>query len=70
MNPRNFLSYNSSMDCNHNWLVKEVPTPNGGYMRLRFCHNCKETEGYGFVSREHEIQYLNTLLQDDPPEDL
>ena len=53
------------MECEHVWLSKEVPTPNGGYMILRFCHNCREAEGFGFLNKEHEIAYLESLLKDD-----
>ena len=56
------------MDCEHVWLEKQIPTPKGGYMVLRFCHSCKETEGYGFIDKQHEINYLNTLWNLDEPE--
>lgn len=57
------------MECEHIWLSKEIPTPGGGYMRLRFCHVCREAEGYGFLNKEHEINYLNMLYDSDGSED-
>ena len=53
------------MQCNHKWIKKEIPTPNGGYMFLKFCHLCRETEGYGFIDKQHEINYLESLYNDE-----
>jgi hypothetical protein len=53
------------MECEHIWIEKEIPTPQGGYMVLKFCHVCRDAQGYGFLNKEHEVNYLNTLLNLD-----
>jgi hypothetical protein len=53
------------MQCEHVWISKQVDTPNGGYMILKFCHACGDTEGFGFVDKDHEIAYLESLLNED-----
>jgi hypothetical protein len=53
------------MECEHAWIQKEIPTPNGGYMILKFCHVCRDAQGYGFIDKDHEIAYLESLLNDD-----
>jgi len=52
------------------WINKEIPTPKGGYMRLRFCHLCRETEGFGFIDKNHEINYLNMLFDLESPDEM
>ena len=59
-----------TMECTHVWINKEIPTPKGGYMRLRFCHLCRETEGFGFIDKNHEINYLNMLFDLDSPDEM
>lgn len=51
------------MDCKHNWKIGQTDSHNGGYMIIKFCVDCKTTEGTGFVSAEHEMNYLNSMLK-------
>ena len=58
------------MKCEHNWIEKQIPTPKGGYMVLKFCYLCRESEGYGFLDKDHEVNYLNTLYKLDTPDEM
>ena len=53
--------YNDSMECEHVYMEKSVEMSNGGYMIMKTCMACYNTEGFGFLNKEHEDQYLNTL---------
>jgi len=50
----------------HPWIHKKTPSDeNGGYMTIKFCPVCYETEGFGFLDKQHEINYLEALYNDD-----
>jgi hypothetical protein len=51
------------MDCEHDWKSGQVNLPNQGYMLIKFCQLCKAAEGLGFIDKEHELQYLESLLE-------
>ena len=50
------------MDCNHNIVISESNFNSGGYMRIKFCTLCHYTSGSGFIDENHEIGYLEKLL--------
>jgi hypothetical protein len=53
-------------ECEHVWIENTIPGFNDeGYMILRFCHLCKDAQGYGFMNKEHEIRYLESLWNSD-----
>ena len=49
------------MECKHVYMEKTIENSNGGYMIMKSCIDCYDTRGYGFLNKEHEDQYLNTL---------
>ena len=49
--------------CEHEWVYSEINQPNGGYMKMQFCAKCYDVQGSGFISREHEVAYLESLLK-------
>ena len=49
------------MDCEHDWKSFQTDLDNGGYMVIKVCRECKETEGFGFVDSNHELNYLENL---------
>lgn len=51
------------MDCEHIWESGQVDFPNQGYMLMKFCKLCKAAEGLGFIDKDHETQYLESLLE-------
>lgn len=52
------------MDCNHDWQISQTDTfNNGGYMVMKFCRNCKTVEGSGFINSDHELHYLESMLE-------
>ena len=56
------------MVCQHVYVEKTLEMSNGGYMIMKICLVCHNTEGFGFVDKNHEEVYLNTLLhQGDLP---
>lgn len=57
------------MDCQHEWIENTVPGDNGGYMIMKFCPKCMDINGYGFINKDHELQYLNTLLNSEASDD-
>ena len=58
------------MECTHSWIEKTTPqSPDGGYMIVKICKNCLSTEGYGFLNKNHELNYLNKLM-DTTPDDM
>jgi hypothetical protein len=54
--------YNDYMECKHVYMEKSIEMSNGGYMIMKTCIACYETEGFGFIDKNHESVYLNTLL--------
>jgi hypothetical protein len=50
--------------CNHVWKSFETNLSTGGYMLFKFCYSCKSTQGLGFIDKEHEINYLESILED------
>lgn len=32
---------------------------------MKFCHKCMDVNGYGFLDKDHELNYLNKLLDAD-----
>ena len=49
------------MECEHIYFENTIEGPNGGYMIMKFCTKCFDISGYGFIDKEHEDRYLNTL---------
>jgi hypothetical protein len=54
--------YNDSMECKHVYMENTIEMDNGGYMIMKTCIDCYDTSGYGFLDKNHEQVYLNTLL--------
>jgi hypothetical protein len=55
------------MDCTHSWIEKITPPlPDGGYMIIKICKDCLASEGYGFLDKDHEVNYLNKLIDISP----
>jgi hypothetical protein len=53
-------------ECEHSWIENTIPGFNNeGYMVLRFCHLCMDAQGYGFLNKEHEIGYLESIYNAD-----
>lgn len=52
------------MGCEHKWRTFNTSLDNEGYMIMKFCVLCYETNGMGFLDKEHEVSYLNSLLGD------
>ena len=50
------------MECEHVYMEKSIEMSNGGYMIMKTCMVCYNTEGFGFLDKNHESVYLNTLL--------
>jgi len=50
------------MECQHVYVEKTSEMSNGGYMIMKTCLVCYDTEGFGFVDKNHEEVFLNTLL--------
>jgi hypothetical protein len=43
-------------------MENTIEMDNGGYMIMKTCIDCYDTSGYGFLDKNHEQVYLNTLL--------
>jgi hypothetical protein len=56
------------MECEHVWIENTITHDNGGYMIMKFCHKCMDVNGYGFLNKDHETAYLNSLY--DTPDDM
>ena len=35
-------------------------------MIMKICKDCLSTEGYGFLNKDHEVNYLNKLVENTP----
>ena len=53
------------MTCIHKWKVFQTEFTDSGYMVIKFCEKCHYTAGSGFLDKDHEINYLNSLI-DNP----
>ncbi len=52
------------MECEHEWVNSEIKFGDEGYMRMQHCKKCLDVNGTGFLNKQHEINYLNTLLEE------
>ena len=50
------------MECEHVYMEKTIENSNGGYMIMKTCTVCYDSRGYGFLDKNHEEAYLNTLF--------
>lgn len=54
------------MECKHDYIEKQTERfPNGGYMILRYCVKCHDANGFGFINEEHELHYLNNMIDNE-----
>lgn len=51
--------------CEHEWISSEIAMQNEGYMIMKYCIKCRDVNGSGFINKQHEIAYLESLLKEE-----
>jgi hypothetical protein len=50
------------MECKHEYIFRQADYTDGGYMVMKICVLCMDISGSGFLDEEHEINYLESLI--------